>query len=80
MSSDLVFASDCRQSVSAAFVADVVKANQERLVTDPMVDQMPVPEAGLECPKDKKHGRMLMSLKDGMLECGVCSFKQAAPK
>lgn len=84
MASDVMLDSDRRQSVSEQDVADAVAINRQRAETFDVLmggplEQVPVPKAGVYCPKDKKHGRMLMN-KGGLLECGPCGFQVAAPK
>jgi len=75
MSSETIYQSDKKQSITKGMVADVVKANAGKLA----IDQQPVPTAGVYCGRDEKHGLMLMSAKDGTLECGPCGYKVAAP-
>ncbi len=78
MSIEMVYESDKRQSVSKADVIGMEAANKDRLARGE--DPKPVPPAGIYCGKDEKHGRMLMSLKSGFLECGICGYQVAAPK
>lgn len=67
-----MFESERKQSIDQATVDAVVKHNAENLF-----DQRQVPVAGRRCGKDTKHGRLLMSAKSGMLECGACGFAVA---
>lgn len=77
--SDVVLSSDRRQSISQQDVDNIVAAN-ERAEADGG-DVRDVPEPGVSCPQQGgKHGRMLMSMKTGLLECGVCGYSVAAPK
>jgi hypothetical protein len=76
MTSDVIFKSDQQQSISEEYVAAIVRQNEGRAARGE--DLLPVPEAGKSCPRDADHGRMLMSAKTHMLECGVCQFSVAA--
>lgn len=79
MGSDIVFESDRRQSISQQDVDAIVAAN-ERASVEVFGQFRDVPEPGIVCARDAKHGRMLMSLKTQSLECGVCGYMVAAPK
>ena len=69
MTSEAIFQSDMKQSISDADVIDAAKGdNPLQLV------------AGVKCGVDPNHGRMLMSAKTHMLECGPCGFTMAPPK
>lgn len=78
MTSDVMFESDRKQSVSAADVKGIEQANAEHAL-EPWFTPATVPVAGVSC-RIEKHGRMLMSAKTGLLECGVCGFSGVAPK
>jgi len=67
MTSDAIFASDRRQSISDNDVQDAAKRGIALV-------------AGVQCAHPG-HGRMLMSAKTGLLECGRggCEYQAVAP-
>lgn len=43
------------------------------------LDRIQASDAGVACPRDKEHGRLLPMLDGATLVCGKCGFRQAAP-
>lgn len=84
MTSDMIFESDKRQSISDADVAFFAKPIPDRIndKTGRVIKGRPAIQltAGVKCAKDASHGRLLMSAKTGHLECGACGYQAAAPK
>lgn len=68
MTRQAILDSDMRQSISDADVIDDAKREQPYGLV-----------AGLKCGNEPSHGRMLMSAKSGMLECGPCGYQAIAP-
>ena len=86
MTSDMIFESDKKQSISAADVAFFAKPQPPRLNEktgrmEPGRDAIHL-KAGIVCGANPDHGRMLMSAKTGHLECGRggCDYAAVAPK
>lgn len=84
MTSDAILQSDKRQSISdvdAAHFAQAVapRFNPKTGMTDAGREAIEL-KAGVKC-EYPGHGRMLMSAKSGLLECGRggCDFKAVAP-
>lgn len=68
MTSETIYQSDCKQSISDADVIDAAKRPEPIELV-----------AGIKCGVDPSHGRMLMSAKTQALECGACGYQTSAP-
>jgi hypothetical protein len=83
MTSDDIYESDKRQSISDEMVRQFAKPvpprfNPKTGITDPGREAVLL-VAGLKCGENPEHGRMLMSAKTRLLECGICGY-QAMPQ
>lgn len=69
MTSDTIYESDLKQSISDADVINFATGKNPITLV-----------AGVKCGNEPDHGRMLMSAKTHMLECGACGYQAMPPR
>lgn len=75
--SHLIYLSDCRQSISQVDADDHNAREALRASQEGREPKMLIP--GVVCPADAEHGRMLMSKRTMLLECGICGTQAVPP-